>query len=102
MSDSSNVPARSGWPNSQQWLGRCFKVECSSGDDATWMIYRKVCAETSQVTECVRIEARSDGAHVLYLADPIMKRLLESQTEIAPSEFSLIVLALLEAVRAIP
>lgn len=81
MSDSENMPPRSGW------LGRCFKVECSTGDDRSWFIYRRVVAETSQVVECIRIEARADGSHVLYSADPILKRLLEAQTEILLTEF---------------
>jgi phage FluMu protein Com len=72
----------------EKMLGRCFKVECSHGDGRpSWHVYRRVIAETSQVAECVRFESRNDGAHVIYLADPIMKSLLEAHTEIKPEEF---------------
>lgn len=84
---------------SDSWLNRCFKVECSHGDSRpSWFIYRRVIAETSQVVECVRIEARGDGSHVLYLADPIMKSALQAQTEIPREEFRLATVNLTRAV----
>lgn len=84
-------------------LGRCFKVSCSHGDERPpWDIYRRVIAQTSQVTECVRIEARADGSHVLYLADPITKAMLEKQTEIESQEFLDAVIDFLAATKAIP
>lgn len=90
----SNVPT---------WLNRCFKVECGHGDDrAPWWTYRRVIAETSQVAECVRIEHRSDGSHVLYLADPIHKMMLEKHIEITPTEFIEATERLILAVDKIP
>jgi hypothetical protein len=84
-------------------LGRCFKVECSHGDDRpSWFVYRKVIAETSQVAECVRIEARSDGAHVLYLSDPIMKSLFQAHTEVSHEEWSEALEGYLRAIGRVP
>ena len=88
---------------SDSWLNRCFKVECSHGDAREpWWIYRRVIAETSQVAECVRIEYRADGAHVLYLADPVYKSVLAAQTEISPEEFLAAETNLQRAIKAIP
>lgn len=85
------------------WLNRCFKVSCSHGDDrGSWLIYRKVIAETSQVVECVRIEARADGSHCLWLADPVYKSVLGAQEEITAEEFQLAAQNLSVAVRSMP
>jgi hypothetical protein len=88
---------------SDSWLGKCFRVQCSHGDDREpWYVYRRVVAETSQVVECVRIEARADGSFVLFLADPVYKSVLRAHAEIEEREFRIAAENLQAAVRFIP